>query len=655
MKQIRNRQIHLDFHTSQYIPDVAGQFDADAFADTMSAAHADSVTVFARCHHGYLYYDSKAFPERRHPNLIEKNLLLKQVKALHARGIKAPVYVTVQWDLYTASRHPEWLIRNKDYSHLGGGFDEPGFYQSLCVNTDYARFLFALVSEICELLGPELDGFFFDITKATPCYCAQCRCLMLEKGIDIEDDAEILRFAVESMDSFKVKMSKLVRSYISDTTIFYNAGHVGPCTKYALHAYSHLEVESLPSGYWGYMHLQGAARYAQSLGLDVMGMTGKFHTEWGDFHSLKNQAALEYECFRNLSYGMASSIGDQLEPCGRLNPATYGLIGGVFKQLEAREPWARPSSRVTEAAVITSEDPFSENQIPKGVLGAAQMLEELAVQFTIIDADMEFDAYKLLILPDGLILSDEQQLMLSAYVQNGGAVLACGAGGINKDGEFPRCFGLNYAGRHEKYPDFIVADGPLAAGLIPACEYVMYAQGVDLVSYEAEPLLYANEPYFRREGDHFCSHRYTPSSKRGRHPVAFKNGHVVCFAHPLFEQYRLNAPAWCKAFVLNAIDMLTGRTVIHDGSSALQVHLLKQTDKHRYALHILNYVPIRKCEQIDIIEEPSLTGRLNVRLNVDEKLTLARLVPEGKPLEIKDNTVTVPEFTGYAIVELNYV
>ena len=58
------------------------------------------------------------------------------------------------------------------------------------------------------------------------------------------------------------------------------------------------------------------------IGQGNLGMTGKFHTSWGDFHSLKNKAALEFECFRMLSYGFAASIGDQLEPCGKLNPAT---------------------------------------------------------------------------------------------------------------------------------------------------------------------------------------------------------------------------------------------------------------------------------------------------------------------------------------------
>lgn len=35
----------------------------------MGGARVNSVTCFARCHHGYIYYDTKINPERRHPNL----------------------------------------------------------------------------------------------------------------------------------------------------------------------------------------------------------------------------------------------------------------------------------------------------------------------------------------------------------------------------------------------------------------------------------------------------------------------------------------------------------------------------------------------------------------------------------------------------------
>ena len=91
-------------------------------------------------------------------DLEARNLLVEQVRALHAQGIKAPVYITVQWDYYTANRHPEWLIRKPDGAHEGGPFSEPGFYQSLCVNTGYWKFLQEQTLEVMELLGDELDG-----------------------------------------------------------------------------------------------------------------------------------------------------------------------------------------------------------------------------------------------------------------------------------------------------------------------------------------------------------------------------------------------------------------------------------------------------------------------------------------------------------------
>ena len=103
--------------------------------------------------------------------------------------------------------------------------------------------------------------------------------------------------------------------------------------------FTHLELESLPSGGWGYLHFPIAARYARTLGLDYLGMTGKFQTTWGDFHSFKNQAALEFECFHMLALNAKCCVGDQLLPNGRICPDTYDLIGKVYAQVAEKEAW----------------------------------------------------------------------------------------------------------------------------------------------------------------------------------------------------------------------------------------------------------------------------------------------------------------------------
>lgn len=654
MNSLSPRQVHLDFHTSEHISGVAAHFDPEEFAKTVKAASVTSMTVFARCHHGWLYYPSKKFPELVHPGLEYKNLLLDQVRALHKEGINAPVYITVQWDHHTASTRPEWLIRKRDGAHEGDAFTAPGFYQSLCVNTGYYDFLAEQTAEVCELLGNELDGIFFDIVGVRPCFCAACRKEMRELGIDMANDTEVRRFAASVMDRFKANMTALVRKYNQSCTIFYNSGHVGPVTKSSKDSYSHFELESLPSGNWGYLHFPITARYARNLGKDCMGMTGKFHTTWGDFHSFKNLAALEFECFRMLSYGFAVSIGDQLEPYGKLNPATYRLIGKVFDQLAEREEWGRPSHPLVEAAVLTPETVIAEHQIPKSIMGAAQMLEELAIQFDIIDREMPLEKYKLVILPDDFIADGAFTEKLEKYLSSGGKVIATAKGGQNASCEYPAFFGASSLGQQITYPDFIIGNGnKISEGLEEGIEYVIYNRGEIIAPTTSEVLISARAPYFKREGNLFCSHRYTPSAKGEAYPAAVKNGNVILFAHPIFEQYRENAPVWCKKLISNAIDMLLPeRMITHNGPSTLTVSVLDQQDKGRTNLHILSYIPVRKSATIDIIEERTAQRNVTVTFNLPRNVTSARLVPENIPLAINGNSITIPEINGYAIVEL---
>ena len=105
--ELRYRQVHLDFHTSEHIPDVGLNFDAGQFIDTLKRARVDSVTVFARCHHGWCYYPSDV--GRPHPNLRRPDLLGEMVRACRSNDINVPIYITVQWDERMAREHPDIL------------------------------------------------------------------------------------------------------------------------------------------------------------------------------------------------------------------------------------------------------------------------------------------------------------------------------------------------------------------------------------------------------------------------------------------------------------------------------------------------------------------------------------------------------------------
>ena len=135
-------------------------------------------------------------------------------------------------------------------------------------------------------------------------------------------------------------------------------------------------------------------------------MTGKFHTTWGDFHSFKNPAALQYECFRMLALNSKCSIGDQLQPDGKICQATYDLIGSVYQEVEKREPWCKNTREIVDIGLLNTEE-FSNDHIPLDASGAVMMLQEAGHQFNVLDTQSDLSQYKVIILPDNISLSTE--------------------------------------------------------------------------------------------------------------------------------------------------------------------------------------------------------------------------------------------------------
>jgi hypothetical protein len=673
--ELRFRQIHLDFHTSEHIPMIGAEFDAEEFARTLDKARVDSITCFARCHHGLIYYDSKRHPERIHPNLVNRNLLLEQIEACHKYGIRAPIYTTIQWDYYTAIRHPEWRVIGPEGELAGTKPYEAGFYQDLCVNTPYRDFIWAHVEEMLEMLP--VDGFFFDIVKPTDCSCRYCVEGMKEAGLDPTKQADRLAYNKMVLDKFKLDLSRFIRERNPDATIFYNAGHIGPYIRESKDAYTHFELESLPSGGWGYMHFPLTMRYARNLGIDCVSHTGKFHTSWGDFHSFKNKAALEFECFRMLALNCKCEIGDQLHPSGKIDKHVYELVGSVYSQVEKKEPWCRGAKAVSEIGLLTTEE-FTGERVPAATAGAAQMLHEAGHQFEVLDLRSSFDGYRLLILPDGIRLTEDAAAKLEQYVEAGGKLIVTGLSGLNPEGtEFalknlgvrlkdnPQLAddGLPAGGREVggflQYVDYILPGEAIGKGL-PPTEHAMYIKAVEIEADSGtEVLADVVASYFDRTWEHFCSHRQTPSSGKVIQPAVVRNGNVIYFAHPIFTLYHKNAPRWCKLLLLNAIELLMGQPILsHDGPSTVFATVNEQSQENRWIVHLLHYIPERRSQEIDIIEDVIPLYNLEVAVKVPKDVKSVTCVPEMKPMEfeLQDGTVrfTLDELHGHQMIEIAF-
>ncbi len=665
MGELRNRQIHLDFHTSEYIPDVAKDFNAEEFVETLERANVDSITCFSRCHHGWLYYPSKKFPELIHPSLTNHNLLPEQIEVCHKHNIKVPIYTTVQWDGRVAREHPEWLAVDADGEYIDTqGVPKPHFYYTICLNSGYREFFKDHLQDIIDVIGVDnIDGFFMDILFKADCNCEHCRAKMKPLGFDNTKKSDRLAYSLHMLEEFKTEITAFIRERVPKAEIFYNSSHVGPASKNSFKDYTHLELESLPSGGWGYDHFPATARYARTLGKDFIGMTGKFHTYWGDFHSLKNKAALEFECYNMLAMGGGCSIGDQLHPSGKLSEGAYDLIGHVYSQVKAKESYCKGAVPAAEIAVLTPEEFYTEEEhdlgLPPALIGAVRMLQELSYQFDVIDSTTPMDKYSLIILPDDIAFRPDVEEKLKAYIKNGGKVIGTYHSCMDTVNKSNSIYGVSYEQESPYYRDFIMPNDTIGKDLYRE-EYVMYLRAAQTGVNDAEILMHSIQPYFNREGNTFCSHQHAPSSGKEGYPAVTKKGGVVYFAHPVFRIYRKNCANWCKQIMKDAIELLLPQKLVsHNGPSTMITSLNRQGKQNRDILHTLHYITEKRSEDIYTIEDIIPLFNVEFRVFVGERTVKSvQQVPTMTSIAFEQNggylSFTVDKMEGHTMVCIQY-
>jgi hypothetical protein len=594
-KPLRYRQIHLDFHTSEHIPHVGSAFDPDAFVATLKRAHVDSITLFAKCHHGWSYYPTRIGAP--HPNLARPDLLGDMVTALNAADIESPIYISVQWDERNARLHPEWRVLSASNTFYHALPKDPSSarqlspaWHTLCLNHEaYRKELLEQAREVLKRY--DTPGLFFDIILTPDCVCPSCLGTMAEMGLDPEKPADRLRNDEWVNERFRREMSAALRAEFPGVRIFYNCGHIHKQGPRRFDAYTHLEIESLPTGGWGYDHFPSSARYAAFLGLEYMSHTGKFHTSWGEFGGFKHHQALEYETAQMVALGAKCLVGDQLHPNGAINVDTYASIAPAYARIEKLEPYLDGARQISEIAVMSTEyfhpdggrNSFSDD-------GAVQMLLELKRPFDVVDRTARFADYRLLILPDSIPVDGDLEQRLTEYVRGNGKIIFTGTSGIGADGRVQLPAGIKcVAPATAYYPTYLRAGRRLDAGM-PETPFVMYGVAQTIAADGAEVLAEVAAPYFNRTYAHFSSHQHAPddpaASAIGAGVTLY--GNVAYVAYPIFDMYQAMGQPLYRNVVRGLIErLLPDPAFATDLPTAGRATLTRQDEEKRHVLHLL--------------------------------------------------------------------
>lgn len=624
------RQVHLDFHTSPWIPGVGADFDPAEFARTFKRARVNSVTIFAKCHHGFTYYPSKVCAT--HPGLVRPDLLGEQIEALHREGIRCPIYITVGWDALMAQNHPEWrpLFRDGQFADWNTG--HPGQWKFLnWIHPAVQQHIEDVTLEVIERYGSEVDGFFYDICFFPKGACWSPESMKFRERHGLMDDsaAGFERFLAKAQAEFSARYWQAIRSRLPEATVFFNAGsdsfmerNLGARARYE--SMSHMEIESLPSGFWGYYHFPRLARSTAHWGKPWLGMTGRFQTLWGDFGGLKPLAALEYECFRPQALGGANSIGDQLPPCGRLDAGAYEFIEAVYTQVEAAEPFYAGSSPLVQVGIATSGVAgVDAGECAKIDEGAIQMCEESHYDCRLLDAECELEGLEVVILGDGCRLTADFVEKLRRYHASGGCLLVSHRGGFDESGRWALDFlPIEVHGPLEAYPAYWRVNSKFCPSLSRS-DRVFYQQGLVVSAGKMEVLAERVLPYFKRDDIRYCSHLHTPPRPEASgQPAILAGERFVYFADPIFREYRQSGNIAVRDAWRAAMERLVGTAPFGHGlPTTFQVVPRRRGDD--LILTLLHYIPVRKALDIDVLEERGSFAGEVLRLP-----TQARLVRE---------------------------
>ena len=665
---MRYRQIHLDFHTSERIPGIGSRFDPKDFAGTFAKANVDSVTIFAKCHHGWSYHPTKV--GKQHPHL-DFDLARAQLDALHKAGINAPIYISAGWDELAAREHPGWrvvtpegvLVRQRG-EPLGPG------WAFLDFNSPYLDYLCRQVDEVIDLF-PDGDGIFIDICFALVTASTWAQTKMEAQGLDWTDPEDRFKFTEQTQIEFFERVSKAARRGDPKRPLFFNFGHVRRGRRDILKYFSHLEIELLPTAFWGYEHFPVSARYVDTLGTEFLGMTGKFHHLWGEVGGYKKPEALRYECGAMLAQGAKCSIGDHLHPTGRIDHTTYQTIAPAYAHVKALEPWAEGSANVAEIGVLSAEAASKPRLV--GIPGhhvdadegAVRLLLEGKFTFDVLDLDSDLSPYRLLILPDVVQVSGKLKSKIAAFAKAGGRVLLTGLSGVDPNKGFVFDVGAKWEG-HSPYRegDYLLPAKELRASFVDDPLF-MYLVAERIKARKGKSLGEVYDPYFDRAAKHFSGHVNTPSQPD---PSGFdagsENGSFVYFAHPLFTAYKqIGSVAMleiCEKVVLHA---LARRRIIETSlPRAGRATLRRQAEEKRDVLHLLHANPVLRGsirgDNVQPIQDLVTLPDIEVSVEAKGKARSVRLVPEGAALDFrqKDGRIsfTVPAVTGHQAVEISF-
>lgn len=571
------RQVHMDFHMPEFPPEAIRNFDAKQFVDHLEHGKVQMVALFAKCHFGNSFYDTRVGHKHRG---LEADFLRETAAECRRRGIRTLAYYSLCWEKRAWDENPDWRWRDAQ----GESTDPNRNWGWVCMNSPYKDEL--VMPQLREIAAEyPVDGIWLDIPtpSGSPkpgmiCHCNACRAKWRQLfGKELEDlsPREQVRLDLITIEDYLREVRAIIAE--SNPELVLGLNHAG-------NAILNKRIKELcEMGTWesqphlgDYLGHSFAARLGRNDITDLQIMTVRFYEWWGDL-SLKPTAQLTTECASIVANGATVCVGDQVQVDGSLQPPVYDTLRESFSLVEQAEPHIRDAESVGHVHVMLSTpdaeqqmsclvDKVQKSGIDDRWRGAHKMLVESHVScdfhYSLFADDLE--PFPLIVLPEPGPYPQEFHERLRSYVEAGGTLLAVGTALRTDNGmALEDVFGIEliepFASANEEHQAVHFVPHPEIANELPALPHQVRGPAMKFLLRGAEELAALHLPQARSQPPVKAFRSgYAPASQQ-RSPFAFATQHrygrgrAIYLGADVFGIYWRWNHNWLRQLVANII------------------------------------------------------------------------------------------------------
>ena len=448
----------VDMHIADWDPEFLSRFDPEAYAEAVSASGADAAIVYAGSCLGICYWPSRA--GHMHAGLHGRDIFGETVAACRRRGLRVIGYYNI-WNRWEFDRHPEWRMRDADGKAPRVDYGER--FGLCCPNTGYRDFVERQIRDLCGHY--ELDGLWVDMIGwfGIVCFCDGCRRAWREAtGLEMPERADFsdplwVRF-LRQRRRWQADFAEMIRTAALScqpglSVAFQNTSVLGGWRGGA--SMEFLDKCDYLAGdfYLGPAPEAFVCKFLRSAsaGLPVEFMVSRC-TDLAEHTTTKSSDLLLMQEMMAVSHMAAFVFIDAIDPVGTVDRAFYDRMRPILDRMDPYLPYMREKTRLlADAAIWFDPDNASGSGGGKTTFLGGDAYEQLRSAYTVtktfISENIPFDVvtpknlgrlsdYRLVVLPQSFLLSEEERAAFEEYVRNGGSLYVSGVSGLmDPDGE----------------------------------------------------------------------------------------------------------------------------------------------------------------------------------------------------------------------------